>query len=224
MTIRKKHIIKKDNKQIINGKIKKRKDKKWGNSIANGYKKDKKDIYNKIKKYCSGKIRFNYAEESDFLSDPELQSFTGVNLSKNSGKISEWYVGRLLKEHGIKYIQQPIIRYGKHNRYLQPDFYVPSKDLFIEVKSRTYNCGGTCSEKIDHVARKYSTRLNMTKNYKNSKVLIVFCAGELFEESTLQLINYRSPQTSKYIKGFVEFTKNHHVLDWIDINNINKFL
>ncbi len=181
-------------------------------------------IYNQIKKYCSGKTRLNEEDEMKFLSDPELQKYTGVNLSKNSGKISEWYVGQLLKEKGIKYIQQPIIKYGKGKRYLQPDFYIPDKNLFIEVKSRTYNCGGTSSEKIDHVARKYSTKLNMTKQYTKSKVLIIFCAGELFEESTLQLINYKCPMTSKYIKEFVEFTKCHNVLDWIDVNNITNYI
>lgn len=181
-------------------------------------------IYNKIKKYCSGKTKLSEVDEYKFLSEPELQNFTGVNLSKNSGKISEWYVGQLLKERGIKYVQQPIIKYGKGKRYLQPDFYIPGKNLFIEVKSRTYNCGGTSSEKIDHVARKYSTKLNMTKEYKNAKVLIVFCAGELFEESTLQLINYKCKSTSKYIRGFVEFTKCHNVLDWIDVNNIGKYI
>lgn len=185
---------------------------------------EKNDMYSKIKQYCSGKTKLNAVEEFEFLSDPNLQNFTGVNLSKNSGKISEWYVGRLLKESGIKFIQQPTIKYGKGKRYLQPDFYIPSKNLFIEVKSRTYNCGGTSSEKIDHVARKYTTKLRMTKDYFNSKVLIVFCAGELFEESTLQLINYKSKTTCDYIKGFVEFTKRHNVLDWINVNEIQKYL
>lgn len=187
-------------------------------------KKHQDIIYERIRNYCSGKTKFDTFEELDFLSDPELQNFTGVNLSTNSGKISEWYVSKVLEQRGVDFIKQPIIKYGKGRRYLQPDFYIPSKNLFIEVKSRTYNCGGTCSEKIDHVARKYSTKLKMTKEYKNSKVLIVFCAGELFEESTLQLIRYRLPCTPKYIRGFVEFTKKHNVLDWIGINNIEKYI
>lgn len=182
------------------------------------------DIYNTIKRYCSGKSRLNATQEREFLSNPELREFTGVNLSKNSGKISEWYVSQLLKEKGIDFVKQPTIKYGTAKRFLQPDFYIPSKNLFVEVKSRTYNCGGTSSEKIDHAARKYSTKLNMTSNYKDAKVLIVFCAGELFEESTLQLINYRYANAPDYIKGFVEFTKQHSVLDWIDVNDLNQYL
>lgn len=182
------------------------------------------DIQAKIRRYCSGKSRLNASQERMFLSDTQLQSFTGVNLSKNSGKLSEWYVGQLLKEKGIEYIQQPTIKYGTGKRYLQPDFYIPSKHLFIEVKSRTYNCGGTSSEKVDHAARKYSTKLSLTTDYQQAKVLIVFCAGELFEESTLQLINYKYTNAPDYVKGFVEFTKQHNVLDWIDINHLDKYI
>jgi len=183
-----------------------------------------RDIFTRIKKYCSGKIRLNALQEKEFLSDVNLYKYTGVNLSKNSGKISEWYVSRLLSGKGIEYVIQPMIKYGSGKRYLQPDFYVPSKNLFIEVKSRTYNCGGTSSEKIDHVARKYSTKLEMTKEYKDAKVLIVFCAGELFESSTIELINYRNLHASTYVKDFVEFTKQYSVLDWIDVNDLDKYL
>lgn len=185
-------------------------------------------MLNNIKKYCLGLSKLTLVEEKRFLANESLQEFTNVNLSKNSGKISEWYVSQLLTEKGIEFIPQPIIKYGpivnKKQRYLQPDFYIPSKNMFIEVKSRTYNCAGTASEKIDHVARKYSTKLALTENYKDAKVLIVFCAGELFEETTLQLINYRNDNASNYIKAFVAFTKEHYVLDWIDVNDIEKYL
>lgn len=183
-----------------------------------------RNIINKINRYCSGKSRLNATQEKEFLLNTNIRNYTGVNLSKNSGKLSEWYVGQLLKNKGIEYVQQPTIKYGNAKRYLQPDFYIPSKDLFIEVKSRTYNCGGTTSEKIDHVARKYSTKLNMTTDYTSAKVLIVFCAGELFQETTLELINHNNPKSSRYVKEFVEFTKQHSVLDWIDINDIDKYI
>lgn len=185
-------------------------------------------MLNKIKRYCVGKSRLSYTQEKQFLTDSNLQEFTNVNLSRNSGKISEWYVCQLLKDKGVEFIAQPIIKYGptinKKQRYLQPDFYIPDKNLFIEVKSRTYNCTGTASEKIDHVARKYSSKLALSKSYRNAKVLIVFCAGELFEETTLQLINHRHDNASVYVKEFVQFTKQHSVLDWIDINDIDKYI
>jgi hypothetical protein len=187
------------------------------------------EMFNNIKRYCSGKVKFTMEQEKEFLSNNNLHTYTGVNLSKNSGKISEWYVGQVLREKGIQYTPQPTIKYGKissnrKQRFLQPDFYIPSKNMFIEVKSRTYNCGGTSSEKIDHVARKYSTKLALTNQYKRSKVLVVFCGGELFEESTLQLINYKHPDTPPYVKNFVEFTKKHNILDWIDINEIDNYI
>jgi hypothetical protein len=185
-------------------------------------------MFNKIKKYCLGKSKLSVIQEKQFLENASLQEFTGVNLSKNSGKISEWYVAQLLTDKCVEFITQPIIKYGpivnKKQRYLQPDFYIPDKNMFIEVKSRTYNCGGTASEKVDHAARKYSTKLALTENYKEAKVLIVFCAGELFEETTLQLINYKDNNTSDYVKSFIEFTKQHAVLDWININDIEKYL
>jgi hypothetical protein len=64
----------------------------------------------------------------------------------------------------------------------------------------------------------------LTTDYKEAKVLIVFCAGELFEEITVELINYKHPKTSLYVKEFVEFTKQHNVLDWIDINDLDKYI
>lgn len=182
------------------------------------------DIHNKIKRYCSGKLILNALQEKDFLADINLHAYTGVNLSKNSGKISEWYVCQLLKEKCIDFLEQPNIKYGVKERYFKPDIYIPSKNMFIEVKSRTYNCGGTSSEKIDNVARKYSTKLSLTKDYKDAKILIVFCAGELYEESTLQLINYKHNNTPIYVKEFIELSKRHNVLDWIDINNIDRYL
>lgn len=182
------------------------------------------NMYTKIKNYCSGKSKLNMIEEKKFLSDINLHNFTGVNLSKNSGKLSEWYVGKLFENRNIEYLKQPIIKYGNGKRYLQPDFYIPSKNLFIEVKSRTYNCGGTSSEKIDHAARKYSTKLKRTKKYKNAKVLIVFCAGELYEETTIELINHKNSKTSIYVKEFINFTKKHNVLDWIDVNDIDRYI
>jgi hypothetical protein len=163
-------------------------------------------------------------DEKNFLADESLKKFTGVNTSKNSGKISEWYISHLLDEKKIEYKNQPTVYWGDGKRRLQPDFYIPSKNLFIEVKSRTYNCCGTASEKVDNVARKYSTKLCKTKQYKNAKVLVVFCAGELYQESTRELIDYNNPNTSDYTRDFVNFTKEYSILDWIDVNKIDEYL
>lgn len=184
-------------------------------------------MLNNIKKYCLGKYCPNILQEKKFLSDAKLKEFTGVNTSKNTGKIGEWYVSYILKYNNIEFVSQPIIKYidviSNKKRYIQPDFYIPSKDLFIEVKSRTYNCGGTASEKHSHIPQKYS-KLQMTKQYANSKILIVFLAGELFIPETLELIHYKKDYSRKYIKDFVNLSKEHNILDWIDINNIDIYI
>ena len=109
------------------------------------------------------------------------------------------------------------------SRFIQPDFYIPEKDLFIEVKSRSYNCNGTASEKLDHIVRKYS-KLEMTDDYKNSKLLIVCSAYELFEESTSELLNYNNKTSRSYVKDFVKLSKKYNILDWIPVSKINTFL
>lgn len=112
---------------------------------------------------------------------------------------------------------------NKKSRFIQPDFYIPEKDLFIEVKSRSYNCNGTASEKLDHIVRKYS-KLELTEEYKKSKLLIICSAYELFEESTKELLNYNNITSRSYIKDFVKLSKKYNILDWIPVSKIHKFL
>jgi hypothetical protein len=63
-------------------------------------------------------------------------------------------------------------------------FYFPQKQYWS--KKVEEHCGGTASEKVDHAARKYRVLNSVRPAYKDSKVLIVFCAGRTFQESTLQ--------------------------------------
>ena len=144
---------------------------------------------------------------------------TNFNCNINTGKLSEWYIEEILKKNNFKYVMQPRINYGDAGCYLKPDFYLPEKNLFIEVKSRSYNCGGTASEKLDHIPRKYS-KLALTNNYRLSKVLIVCSAFELFEKSTLELLNHSCANTREYVKDFVELSKKHNVLDWIPVKKL----
>ncbi|NDA63903.1 MAG: hypothetical protein EBX50_18025 [Chitinophagia bacterium] len=297
-------------------------------------------LLQKIEKYCNGIWKPNKTDEFKFLSNGMLKKITGHNKSMNTGKLSEWYVGEILRKKGINYKCQPIIKYnlnkiipknniinklgsclhssieseqtgtklgfknkikritrssssnilgvnvaslfmtgsnsftgpltrsksrllyrkkckltkdtkntpvtvlydpettqiqksvkisdddftvGKSSRFIQPDYYLPDYDLFIEVKSRSYNCNGTASEKLDHIVRKYS-KLEFTDDYKNSKLLIVCSAYELFEESTSELLNYNNKTSRKYIKDFVKLSKQYNILDWIPIYKINNYL
>lgn len=181
----------------------------------------------KIKKYCEGDWYPNKTQEILFLKDAGISNFmkmTKPNYSNiNTGRLSEWYIEELLKKNNYNYITQPKIKYGENGLYLKPDFYLPEKDLFIEVKSRSYNCGGTASEKLDHIPRKYS-KLALTNNYKLSKVLIVCCAFELFEKSTLELLNHNCITTREYVKDFVELSKKYNVLDWIPVKKLTEVL
>jgi len=218
----------------------------------------KSKLLKKISEYCNGVWRPNKKDEAKFLSSCMLKKLTGNNKSMNTGKLSEWYVGEILKKKGIKYQSQPVVKYtdlgslnstgsGSVNsiyktrnkiytnwncmkiikkssrvRFIQPDYYIPEKDLFIEVKSRSYNCGGTASEKLDHIVRKYS-KLEFTKDYKKSKLLIVCSAYELYEESTCELLYYN--QSSRgYIKDFINLSKKYNILDWIPINKLESYI
>ena len=182
-------------------------------------------IMKKINIYCNGIWKPNKKMETSFLSSKILKNVTGNNKSMNTGKLSEWYVGKILKDKGIEYQSQPSIHYTLNNkkRFIQPDFYIPSKDLFIEVKSRSYNCNGTASEKLDHIVRKYS-KLELTDKYKKSKLLIICSAYELYEESSHELLNYNDKKSRNYIKDFIKLSKKYNILDWIPINKINKYI
>lgn len=187
--------------------------------------KSKRNILKKINMYCTGKWKPNKTIEKSFLSNKILKKMIGNNSITNTGKLSEWYVSKILKDKKIDFLEQPIIKYNINGKkkYIQPDFYIPKKDLFIEVKSRGYNCNGTASEKLDHIVRKYS-KLELTDNYKKSKLLIVCSAYELFEESTSELLNYNQKTSRSYIKDFVKLSKKYNILDWIPISKLNEYL
>lgn len=178
------------------------------------------NIHDTIRKYCFGEYKFpSRIEEGYFLK--EMYNFLNLKETSNSGKLSEWYIEHILKENGIKYLPQPCIRYAGI-RYIKPDFYLPEKDIFIEVKSRTFNTSGTASEKLDNVPRKYS-KLQLNNNYKNSKILIVCSAGELLRESTLELIECNT-ESLVYTRDFIELCKKHNILGFTSIVDFLKFV
>jgi len=178
-----------------------------------------------VKKYCTGLWKpLTQNDELLFLKSNQLLDLTGNIQSMNTGKLSEWFVSYLLKTNNIKYISQPKIDYidnlTNKKRYLKPDFYIPCKDLFIEVKSRSYWCNGTASEKHAHIPQKYS-KLQLTNQYKNSKVLIVFCANEIYIPETIELFDNKTSNNARnYIKDFIILSKKYNVLDWVKCNEI----
>lgn len=182
-------------------------------------------VLRKVENYCKGIWKPSKKDEIKFLSSNVLKNLTGNNKSMNTGKLSEWYIYHILNKKGIHFQIQPKIKYNLDNkiRYIQPDFYIPNKNMFIEVKSRSYNCTGTASEKLDHIVRKYS-KLDYTDKYKKSKLLIVCSASEIFEESTSEILDYKKKSSRSYIKEFINLSKKHHIMDWISISKINKYI
>ena len=121
----------------------------------------------------------------------------------------------------VEYVSQPRIKYGSNNKYIIPDFYIPSKNIFIEIKSRTYHMLGTASEKLDHVPRKYS-KLKLTKEYKNSTTLIVCSAGELLQDTTRDLLDIND-NSSEYNKDFIKLCNNHNIIAFISVADLESY-
>ena len=166
-------------------------------------------MFSEIERYCLAKWIPTIKQESDFLKKTALYMNTKNNL--NSGRLSEYYIKSILEQNNIHFIEQLKVDYNNTN-YIKPDFYIPSKDLFIEVKSKSYNCRGTASEKMDHIPRKYS-KLKTTKLYNKSKVLIVMCASELLNKTSIELMAHS--KKNLYTQEFLELSKKHNILDWI---------
>ena len=180
-------------------------------------------LFKKIENYCLAKWIPTVQEESVFLKQTAELLNTKSNL--NSGRVSEWYISHILDNANIEYIEQPRVNYNEKSNFIKPDFYIPSKDLFIEVKSKSFNCSGTASEKIDHIPRKYS-KLKNTKLYNKSKVLVVMCASELLNNSSIELLNGSENINikSEYALDFLELSRKHNILDWISPEKINIYL
>lgn len=136
---------------------------------------------------------------------------------KNTGVLAEKYVENIHKSVDIKYVKNKRISTG--TTYIIPDFYLQDLDIILEVKSRSFNCPGTASEKIDNIPRKYS-RLLQTSKYFNTKVIVVFCGYETINNSTKEFVE----PTSNYCKDFIELCKKYNVIKWVNVGDLVKSL
>lgn len=171
-------------------------------------------MFKKIESYCLAKYIPNKKEEAEFLK--EASFFINSKNTLNSGKLAEWYISEMLENSKVNFQVQPKIEYKIENtlKFIKPDFYIPDKNLFIEVKSKTFNCSGTASEKIDHIPRKYS-KLEFSQDiYSSSKVLVIFCGGELSTPSTKELICKDLSKKSEYTIEFIKLARKHKIVDW----------
>lgn len=153
--------------------------------------------------------------EGDCKNISKIEESSMVN--KNTGSSAEKYVESVLRDLDLKFVKNKRMTVGA--TYIVPDFYIPEKDLILEVKSRGYNCGGTSSEKIDNIPRKYSKLLN-TEDYKNTKVIVVLCAYELLNKSTVELLD----NTTRYSNEFLKLARDFNVERFISVKDLKRHL
>lgn len=162
-----------------------------------------------IEDYFNGKcIDITKEQEEKFLQE---------NGTKNTGKLAEKYVENLLKKDGYKFKKN--IRIMIDNTYIIPDFYLYELDIILEVKSRSYTCKGTASDKIDNIPRKYS-KIIKTELYKNTKIIVVFCAFEIINTNTIEIIEAKT----EYTIDFINLCKKYNVINWIKVENLIQYL
>lgn len=156
-----------------------------------------------IEDYLLGKLpNITKKEEEEILKE-----------YKNTGILAEKYVENILKNNEIKYVKNKRISIGTN--YIIPDFYLQDLNIILEVKSRSFHCPGSSSEKIDNIPRKYS-KLSETSKYFNTKVIVVFCAYETVNKTTKELLE---PE-SEYCKEFIELCKKYNVIKWVNVENL----
>jgi DNA adenine methylase len=147
------------------------------------------------------------------LSVTDEEIFLKNNGCKNTVKLADKYVSDLLKTAGIKFKKNLRIPVG--DTYIIPDLYLPDINVLLEIKSRGYNSPGTATEKIDNIPRKYS-KIMTNNQFKNTKVIVVFCAYETINKQVLELVN----QTTEYAKDFTKLCRSYNVDNWILVQNL----
>lgn len=175
------------------------------------------NLWKDLDKYLIGKSKFDSGDdERQFIrlySSSVLLNSAGRSDTFNIGKLGELHVKRLFAEHGIEFQKCPF------KESVRPDGFIEiGNDKFVvEIKSRTYTCTGTASEKIDCIPRKLSL---IYKKY-GYKSIVIFVAGQIIEKSGQAFLN----ESCDYVKSFKEFAKNEAgIVDWLSIKDVPKFI
>lgn len=159
--------------------------------------------------YLTGKSKFDTVEqEKKFLAHlvTDKENF-------NVGKLGELAVHRLFAEYGI------VINKCPYKENVRPDGYIEigDKKYLVEIKSRTYTCTGTASEKIDCIPRK----LNVFFKKYNCHSIVIFVAGQITEKSG-QMFLYGN---SDYVTQFKEFAKSTSGVDyWLSFGELEDWI
>jgi hypothetical protein len=128
----------------------------------------------------------------------------------NVGKLGELAVRRVFAEHGIPFEKYP------YKENVRPDGFVTlgGQCYIVEIKSRTYTCTGTASEKIDCIPRK----LYPLHQKYGHRTLVIFVGGQIKEKSGSVFLDDNG---GPYITRFKDFAATiSGVDDWISFSEL----
>lgn len=174
-------------------------------------------LWKDLNKYLIGKSKFESVDvERQFIkmySSSVILNSAGRGDTFNIGKLGELHVKRVFAEYGIDLQKCPF------KESIRPDGFVEigKEKLIVEIKSRTYTCTGTASEKIDCIPRKLSL---IYKKY-GYKSIIIFVAGQIVEKSGQAFLI----DNSDYVKSFKKFAETEAgIIRWLSIMDIPSFI
>lgn len=175
------------------------------------------NLWKQYHKYLTGKSRFDSIEcerkyISMFANTLTLDSKRDKDCF-NIGKLGELAVQRVFAEHGIYMTKCPF----KEN--VRPDGFITinNKQYIVEIKSRTYTCTGTASEKIDCIPRKLHV---LYKKY-NYPSIVIFVGGQIVEKSGKTFLS----NDSEYIISFKTFAKNISGVEyWLSFGELEHWI
>lgn len=164
--------------------------------------------------YCRGDSTFTSRDdELDFLRQPLLAVLCRKQLgSVNTGVLSEFMIYDACVRHGIP-IESPTTLQCR----VRPDWKITlhGTSYYLEIKSRSYTCTGTASEKLDSIPRKYAKVFAET----GIRTLIVFAAKQVSEKNALELLH---PDT-EYCRRFLQTSSDFGIEAWLTYHDfLNK--
>lgn len=173
----------------------------------------------KLDMYCSGLyIPKDQNEEKSFLTNNMVKEF--LNKKKktiNTGVLAEYMVHEFFKKKNIPYIKPK--KLTCNNIKIKPDGYLPTYDVYIEIKSLGYFAKGTAPEKLDSIARKYSHIYNCF----GKKVIVILTANAMFEKNGKEIYDAYKNNGTTYIKKLISVWKEISVKDIVCYSELDNY-
>ena len=174
------------------------------------------NVWKSITNYFNGKAKFKTMDEEKQFIDifKHVVMYNSKRVTNfNVGQIGELAVKRIFSEHGIEFQKCPF------KESVRPDGYIEigSDKYIVEVKSRTYTCTGTASEKIDCIARK----LHVFYKKYNCKSIVIFTSGQIYEKSGDAFLK----SENEYVDKFKTFAKETSGVEhWLSFNDLEDWI